>query len=104
MNPLEKELELALLDLYEQWKQVGKPKTYFLQMVRKGKNLRIYKGPVGTVRYLINKPTLTDGFVSLVRSGKKHWTVESLILQPKWKDLFGPADLERARIRLKQAG
>jgi hypothetical protein len=103
MKPLEKELETALLDLYERWKAMGPSKNYFLQMVKRTRNVKVYKGPVGTVRYLFNKATLTAGFISLVRAGKLDWTVEALVLQPKWKPLFSQLELDRAKARINQA-
>jgi hypothetical protein len=104
MTPLETELESALLDLYEKWKTIGPPKNIFLRMVKKTRDKRLYKGPVGTVRYLLNKPTLTEGFVSLVRAGKLEWTVEALVLEPKWNTLFKPSELDKVKSRIKQAG
>lgn len=99
MSPLERQLEAAMLDLYEKWKLVGPPRNYFLQMVRKGKNTRIYKGPVGTVRHLlVGEPS--TGFRDLVKAGKSSWTVESLILEPKWKSLFSDFDRAKAKARL----
>ena len=102
MTAFEKELEVALLALYEKWKAVARPKNYFLQMVKKTRNKRRYKGPVGTVRYLlIGDPA--SGFKDLVRAGKPDWTVESLILQPKWKSLFSNWELQKAKARIDAA-
>lgn len=102
MSPLEKELEASLLELYERWKSYGPPKNYFLQMVRKGRNVRIYKGPVGTVRYLLQREP-SDGFKSLVRAGKKDLTVEALILDKKWQSLFEDWEVKKARARIDEA-
>jgi hypothetical protein len=102
MSLLEKELETELLKLYERWKAIGPPKNIFLRMVKKTRDTRLYKGPVGTVRYLlIGEPS--TGFRDLVRAGKSDWTVEALILQPKWKELFLDAELQKAAARIKAA-
>jgi hypothetical protein len=102
MTPLEKELEVALLGLYEQWKRSGAPKNFFLQMVKKTKNKRLYKGPIGTVRHLLNKAPAA-GFVSLVQAGNLDLTVEALILDSKWKELFSSTELDEARSRIAAA-
>lgn len=102
MLPLEKELESELLNLYERWKATGPPKNIFLRMVKKTRDKRLYKGPVGTVRYLlIGEPA--SGFKDLVRAGRLDWTVEALILQPKWKPLFSDRELAKAKARIAAA-
>ena len=103
MLPFEKELESELLELYERWKAIGPAKNIFLRMVKQTRDKRLYKGPVGTVRYLLDKSTLADGFISLVQAGKLDWTVEALIIQPKWKPLFSQSELDKANARIKLA-
>ena len=71
-------------------------------MVKKTKDVRLYKGPVGTVRYLLNGPP-SVGFIDLVRAGKADLTVEALVIQPKWSSLFTKAELETAQARLRDA-
>ena len=99
MSPLERELESALLGLYEQWKRYAPPKNYFLQMVKKTENTKRYRGPVGTVRYLLMGDP-SSGFRDLVRIGKIDLTVEALILQSKWHSLFTQAELAKAKARI----
>jgi len=41
-----------------------------------------------------------NGFNVLLKAGKREWTVEQLILQPKWKPLFRDWVLEKANVRL----
>ena len=103
MSPLEKELESELLELYERWKAIGPAKNIFLRMVKQTRDQRLYKGPVGTVRYLLDKPTLSAGFISLVQAGKLDWTVEALVVQSKWKPLFSQPELDKANARIKLA-
>jgi hypothetical protein len=104
MPPLEQELELELLRLHERWKSIGPPRNYFLQMVKKTKNEKRYKGAVGTVRYLLQGAP-SSGFKDLVRAGKLklNWTVEALILDPKWKPLFTELELQKAAARIRDA-
>ena len=68
-------------------------------MVTKTKNVRVYKGPKQTVLDLpIGEPG--NGFNVLLKAGKREWTVEQLILQPKWKPLFRDWVPEKANVRL----
>ena len=46
MGDLEKDLEIALLDLWQKWKSVPYNQR-FRQMVVRTNNIRVYKGPVG---------------------------------------------------------
>jgi hypothetical protein len=104
MTPLEKELEIALLDLHRKWGTIGYHANYFKRMLT-NRNPRYYKGPVGTVRHLLSGPIApASGFNRLVQAGKTNWTVEALLQDDKWKHLFGNAELLKARARLRQAG
>ena len=105
MSPLEKELETALLNLYERWKSFAPAKNIFLRMVKPTADKRLYKGPCGTVRFLLAKPSPSLGFVDIVRAGHRDLTVEALILQPKWKPLFTDWSklCEQAKARLDKA-
>ena len=102
MTPLEKELETALLDLYEQWKKhIRYPKNGFLMMVRPGNSKR-YKGPVQTVRHLLYPlGGFSTGFMDLVQVNRIDLTVEWLILNPKWLPLFSDEELDRARAQIR---
>jgi len=100
MKPLERELETALLDLYEKWKAFGPPKNRFLQMLRR-------KGAVGTVKHLLSGNILSSpvsvGFQSLVLANALELTVEWLVLYPKWLPLFTDEELDNARARIRVA-
>lgn len=61
------------------------------------------KGPVRTVRDLLASQD-TKGFQVLGKTGKAHWTVEFLILEPKWKTLFTEEELRKAYARLAGLG
>src|SRR5271157_2594251 len=100
MSPLEKELEPALLDLYEKWKKYMPSKNRFLGMVQPG-NAKTYKGPVGTVRHLLSGSAST-GFIDLVQAKELELTVEWLILHPKWLSLFTDRELDAARARVRE--
>jgi hypothetical protein len=71
-------------------------------MVKRTRNVRLYKGPVGTVRYLLSQEPST-GFKDLMRWGKADLTVEALIGQPRWKPLFTDWELQKAKARIAAA-
>jgi hypothetical protein len=100
MSPLEKELETALMDLYEKWKRYMRPKNRFRGMVLPG-NAKLYKGPVGTVKYLLTGAP-SFGFTDLVNAKQLQVTVEWLVLHPKWLPLFTDQELDIARTRIRK--
>ena len=55
---------------------------------------------VDAVRRLIQKPDVTDTFTNLFLKECSHLTVESVILQPKWHELFTDDERRIARERL----
>jgi len=100
MTPLEKELETALLDIYYRQKRIRCHASYFKRMLTCS-NPRYRKGPVGAVRHLLTgEVTPGSGFRRLAKAGKLEWTVEALILQPKWKPLFTDWELDKAKARI----
>jgi hypothetical protein len=101
MTPLEKELQSALLNRYEKWKEIGYSATYFKRMLTPSDP--IYKGPTGTVKHLLKRKTLkeTSGFERLRRARKLDWTVEALLKEKKWHGLFEQWEIERASERLR---
>lgn len=46
----------------------------------------------------------TDGFTRLWEMGRLDLSVEFVVLQPRWRPLFTPAELDQARNRLNDAG
>ena len=100
MSDLENELERALLDLWQKWKLAKYHNQWFKQMVTKTKNVRLYKGPIGTIRHLLRGSETGSGFKTLVRAGKLEWTVEALLQDPKWKELpLTDSEWKKARSR-----
>jgi hypothetical protein len=95
MPPLEKELENALMELYEKWKSFMRPKNRFLQMLRR-------EGPVRTVKHLLTG-TPSSGFDDLVKAKQIQLTVEWLALHPQWLLLFTDGELDVARKRVRVA-
>jgi hypothetical protein len=76
-------------------RECGVNSTRFLRM------LKSHKG-VETAKRLINARELSEGFISLKENGRLDLTVEYLVLQPPWDQLFNEETLRKARERLKQ--
>jgi hypothetical protein len=95
-NGTEAEFGLAMRDLYNRaLEEAGYPANIFLRML--GDN-----GPLDTARILLHKPNVSDGYTELWRRGRLDLTLEALVLQPKWRFLFSPEELQIARRRLRE--
>ena len=75
--------------------QAGYNATRFFQMLGE------HRG-VETARRLL--PHMSDGFTQMWQRNRLDLTVEALILQPQWHDLFSDAEREIARRRLRECG
>lgn len=86
----------AMMQIYLAAKdQAGYNATRFLQMLGE-------HGGVETARRLL--PYMSDGFTQLWQRNRLDLTVEFLILQPQWHDLFSDDQREIARERLRECG
>ncbi|MFH1890328.1 MAG: hypothetical protein ABIJ91_02040 [Candidatus Kuenenbacteria bacterium] len=61
-------------------------------------------GGLGTAQRLLSSKKPAQGFIELWMRGRLDLTVEALVLQDKYKDLFLEPELETAKIRLKSLG
>ena len=100
MSDLEKELETALMQRYDQWRTIGYTATYFKRMLTPGDP--ISKGPVATVKHLMAREGRSLGFERLLNANKLEWTVEALLQDPKWKPLFKANEIAIAKARLEK--
>jgi hypothetical protein len=95
-------LESALFALSERWRYDIGPDCWiavkFRQMINP--KCKIYKGGVGTVRHLLYQTKKTTGLNRL--AAHPELTVEQLVLNGKWDDLFDDEDRSRAREKLQQ--
>jgi len=93
---LESEFDQAMLGIYREAKvEEGYIASFFLQMVYD-------LGGLAAAKQLINSTTPSEGFTRLWELGRLDLTVESVALEPRWKTLFTPEELRRARQRLDQ--
>jgi hypothetical protein len=63
-------------------------------------SMRNEYGTVETVRRLINRTNTTSGYIKLLEMGRLDLTLESVIQEPEWKDLFTQKDRNFAKKKL----
>ncbi|MBB2935526.1 hypothetical protein FHX82_002580 [Amycolatopsis bartoniae] len=61
-------------------------------------------GPLETARRLLRAPAVSDSFAALWERGRLDLTVEALVINPLFADLFSDQELGTARTRLEQFG
>ncbi|MCL2007895.1 MAG: hypothetical protein FWG77_07385 [Treponema sp.] len=61
-------------------------------------------GEVEAVRRLINNPQASYGFEKLWRMNALHLSLEAIILEEEWIELFSEDERVRARRKLNQCG
>ena len=90
----EEEFHNAMLRIYRRAKdECGYNATRFLQMLAE-------LGGMETARRLLSTDEPQIGFTELWEARRLDLTVEALVLQPEWRDLFSSDQLECARSRL----
>jgi hypothetical protein len=96
--PATAEFEQAMRSIYERARrEINYNATYFLSMLAE-------HGGLSTARKLLHAPAVSDGFAALWERGRLDLTVEALVIQPQFAELFGEAEVEAARRRLEQFG
>ena len=95
-SELENEFDIAMENIYYRAKdEVGYTAKRFFDM------LTDYHG-IETARKLVNADKPSDGYTVLWMKKRLDLTVEALVIQEKWKTLFEPEEIERARNRLRE--
>jgi hypothetical protein len=95
---LERRFHEAMVALYKRAKaECGYNATRFLQMVNE-------HGVLKAAQSLLHAPGLSEGFTALWQKGRLDLTVEKLILDRHWQDLFSDEEREVARKRLSELG
>jgi len=95
MKNLEDELTDALLDIYQRaGEEAGYWGKRFLQSVRRN-------GGLATAKRMINARNKDQqgGFVAIVEAGKPELTVESIMLEPRFRVLFTDNEISEAHGR-----
>lgn len=92
---LERAFHDAMVGIYLAAKQeCGYNAPRFRQMIAE-------HGGVGTARQLLSMDTVQSGFSVLWECGRLDLTVECHVLSPRFASLFTEAELQRARLRLR---
>ena len=95
---LVKVFDAAMVEIYHQAKrEAGYNATYFLRMVSD-------LGGYAAAQRLSHTATVSDGFTTLWEKGRLDISVEALVLQERFAELFTGEEREIARERLAQYG
>jgi hypothetical protein len=87
-----------MLDLYKRARiEAHYDGRWFLQMVGDHRGME-------TAKRLVLSREPAEGYLKLWEQGRLDLTVEYLVLQPPWPQLFDEAMLQAARDRLRQYG
>ena len=96
MKNLEHEFDEAMINLYRSAKEeCDYNATYFLRMLND-------HGSIETAHRLLSGKEPQSGFTRLWECERLDITVECLVLNPKFQELFEDHELETARRRLRQ--
>ena len=97
-SKLEREFHTAMMEVYTRAVREAKYNaTRFRSMVAE-------HGGVETARYLLRAPTVSEGYTALWERKRLDLTVEFLILDTRWDDLFSDDDRRIAVRRLRDYG
>jgi len=92
---LREEFDLAMADIYRRARrEIGYNATRYIQMLGE-------YGGYGTAQRLLESGEIQYGFTELWQHGRLDLTVEALVLNPRYEELFSEEQRERARSRLK---
>lgn len=85
-------------DVYERGRtEAGYTASYFLSMLSQ-------HGPQETAHRLLASPAISDGFAELWERGRLDLTVEAVVVDPKFTELFREDEVAVAKRRLEQFG
>jgi hypothetical protein len=94
----EQRFDAAMMNIYHRArKEAGYNATRYLQMLHD-------QGGLGTAQTLLHARQVSEGYTALWERKRLELTVEALVLQPEWRELFTPEELDIARQRLQQYG
>jgi len=93
---IENEFDEAMMDIYRRADSEAKYKaTRFLQMLNEHRGLE-------TARTLLHSSNVSEGYTALWERGRLDLTVEALVLQTRWDELFTDDERALARRRLEE--
>ena len=93
---LEKQFQIAAVEVYlAVLRECGYDEKAFLKMIADS-------GARNAAKSLLGPRHVQSGLRGLRRVGRLDLTVEHLVIQPRWSDLFERHEREEARMRLKK--
>ena len=97
-SPLERDFHAEMIGIYKRAKsEAGYNASRFLSMVNE-------HGGLATAQALLHAETVSDGYTALWERGRLDLTVEAVILEPRWRDLFTDDERSKALDRLRSYG
>lgn len=96
MEQLKRELRERYISTYNECKKFKYFPRVFLDMVVSNEDI------VNVTKKLIHKEGGTSGFTMLFENNRMDLSVEKIILEPRYRELFTCEDLQAAYGRLKQ--
>ena len=94
MNPLEQRFDQAMHDIYRRAREeCDYHAARFRQMLGE-------QGGLETARRLLSSDEISDGFTEMALLDRLDLTMETLVLQDYFRELFTEQELSRARERL----
>lgn len=95
---LEAAFDTAMMDIYHRARAEAKYNaSRYLQMLNENRGLQ-------TAQTLLYAQTVSEGYTALWERKRLDLTVEALILEPRWNELFTDEDRAIARNRLNEYG
>lgn len=96
ISDVEAEFAQRMKAVYDRGRsEEGYNASYFLSMLSQ-------YGPQETAHKLLASPAMSDGFAELWERGRLDLTVEALVLEPQFAELFSEDEIDNARRRLDQ--
>lgn len=97
-SDVRREFAVRMTDVYRRaLAEVGYNATYFRGMLAE-------LGPLATAQKLLAAPAVSDGFAELWERGRMDLTVEAVVTEPQFAELFSTDEIAVARRRLEQFG
>lgn len=95
---LELQLDTAMFNIYRRAKaEAGYNASRYLQMLDGHRGLK-------TAQILLHAATVSEGYVALWEKKRLDLTVEALVIQRRYRELFTDAEIDIAHERLRQYG
>ena len=91
------DFETRINNAIKEMSKIGYKPTIFMDM-------RTRHGTIDAIKILVHSIEIPSGFTTLWEKGRLDLSVEHIIQEDKWKDLFTEEDRLKAKKRLKDYG